>query len=107
MAYMRIKRFAIGRGTETRYKQMTGVDFDPSNSKLPIAIWTGANFPSREGASISIPELDKFLWAFECTNTMWFYNFLKQLPSSQPLTYEIVNAEYRKHHGKDVELSLD
>lgn len=107
MAYIRIERFKIGRGTEPKYKQLTGIDFDPLNSKLPIAIWTGGNFDSREGASISIGELDEFTWAFDCTNTKWFYEFLKQSPPGLPLTYELVNAEYVKHYGKDMELSLD
>lgn len=107
MAYERIKRYAIGRGMDPKHRDLVGIDYDPWTPGRPITIWAGGNFDSRDAASIPVLEIERFNWAIECTKTKWFYNLLKQLPPEQPLTYKIVNAEYVKHHGKDMELSLD
>ena len=103
---MRIECYRVGRGIHPKDKDLIGIDFDPFH-KESIMFWGGDDFHSRFGGSIQPSEIDRFLWAFECTNTMWFYDFLKQFPSDQPLTLEVVNAEYVKHYGKDMILSED
>lgn len=107
MAYWRNKRYAVGRGLDPRDKELIGVDFDPWTPKTPTTIWAGENFGSRTGATLRVSDLDRYLWAFDCTNTRLYYSLLKHLPPGQPPTYELVNAEYVKHHGNNMELSLD
>lgn len=101
---MSIKRYVLGQGKDPRDGQRINIDFNPWHQDLPITIWAGAISNYCDGVSINLDGLDRYVWAFECTDTKWLYQFLKSLAPEQSLSYKLVNDEYRKRHGKDMEL---
>ncbi len=102
-----IKYSVLGNGIGGRFGSHIYLAFLCDDQQMPVMIWHGPSLYKTSGAGLRIDQIDDFIWAFECTNTMWFYTFLKAFPAEQTLTFAIVNAEYRKHHGEDMILSED
>ena len=94
-----VKYCVLGNGIEGKYGAHIYLAFLCNNQRTPVMIWNGPSLYKTSGSDVKIDEIDRYFWAFECTNTMWFYEFLKAVPADGTLTFELVNAEYRKHHG--------
>ena len=98
--------YKLGTGIDSKYGSETNIGFSPV-SQLPIVIWHGRLGWARSGTSIGIHDIERLKLAFECTKTMWLFDFLKAFPPGTELTYAMLNAEYIKHHGTNMPLDLD
>jgi hypothetical protein len=76
----------IGNGIEGKYGANIYMGFLLDNQQMPVMIWNGHSLCKTSGSNVRIDDIARYMWAFECTNTMWFYSLLNAMPTDAKLT---------------------